>query len=285
MYASVRHVFIWSGLAVSLAVACASEPPPSADPPRVSSADMGAPDPATPTPSPAPDGRMTDGAPSPPAAGADAQVPVPLPPLGDTSDVLVLEGDIDRPADDDLILENFLFDQLNLFVTVADDEERAAILSRIDLIVISPTVDSTTLGDRYRMVALPMVVMRAEQFAALGMTGSQPGDFGTASGTEVLVTPAGAVHTIGLGEPGLRQIAPAPIRLPFGVPAAGATVVATLADNPDRAAVFFYEQGAAMSTLVAPHHRVGVFFDGDDDVTAAGEALIERAIFWANLSF
>jgi hypothetical protein len=273
MSARTRHARFWLGLASSLAlVACTTEPTPAPPAPTT---------PPAPTSAPSADGPLADLAPPSPDAGADAQVPVSRPPLGPAHAIVVV-GDDDNPGDLDQVLENFLFDKLNFFVTVADDGETSELTDPSpQLIVISSSVDPATLGDRYRATKLPVVVMHAGVFSAMGMTGSQPDAFGTSPGRSIVITPAGALHPIGLGFWGNLDIASAPIQLNFGVPAAGATVVATLADNRQRAAIFTYEAGATMSTLEAPARRVGLFYSDYGDLVAAGEELLERTFLWA----
>jgi hypothetical protein len=197
----------------------------------------------------------------------------------------VVVGDANNGHGDE-VLENFLFDQLGMFVTVADDtDDPASFFRSFDLIVIAPSADPAALARKYESSRLPVVVMNAGVFAALGMTGSSPDAFGTALGTDIFVTPEGAKHPIGQffpDLPGVLPVASEPIPLNFGVPAAGATVVATLVDNPERATIFFYEAGATMSTQEAPGRRVGFWYQNtDDDITAPGEQLIENTIIWA----
>ena len=68
----------------------------------------------------------------------------------------------------------------------------------------------------------------------------------------------------------------------FGVPGAGASVVATLVDEPQGCAIFGYEQGAPMIGLTAPARRVGYFLDiqASTRLTSEGWALFDAAVKW-----
>jgi hypothetical protein len=278
------------GLASSLAfAACAAESTPARPAPTSTpSTDGPLADLAPSPPDAEPDGPLADLAPSPPDAGPDAPMPV-LPPPVQPRKVLIVVGDTTTFGESDVLLSNFLFDQLDFLEVVADDGENPALSDpSLSLIVISSSVDPAVLGARYRTTKLPVVVLHAGVFSAMGMTGSVAGAFGTASAASIFVTPEGGMHPIGEGYPheseDALEVARAPIQLNFGVPATSATVVATLASNSDRAALFTYETGAAMFTLEAPARRAGSFwFDAEDDITASGEELLERVFMWTAL--
>jgi hypothetical protein len=296
MSARTRHVCSWLGLATSLVlVACQTEGAPAAPP---SGPSVAAPAPpagvppvppvatpvATPEMPPVLPPEVPPAAPAPPGTEPPAQVPC-RPTLG-ALEVLMVVGDADNLHETDDALADFVFDRLNMFVNVADDaDDPEKLFPRFDLAVISSSVDPVTIAGKYAMAKRPVLVMHAGVFRAMGMVGLQPEASGTSSGTDIFITPAGTQGgfpvPITLGFLGTLEVARVKIPLNFGVPAPGADVLATLDDNPDRAAIFTYLPGDAMSVMVAPHTRVGFFSDQHGRLTADGQLLFGRAIQWA----
>jgi hypothetical protein len=191
-------------------------------------------------------------------------------------------GDTDNIQESDKAVQDILFERLNIYVEMADDaDDPAQLLREFHMVVISSSVDPATLAGKYTSARRPVVVMHAGAFSAMGMTGSQPEESGTSPATDIFITAEGAANPIGLGFLGALKVSRVNIPLNFGVPAAGATVLATLDDSSDRAAIFGYLPGDTMSTMVAPHTRVGFLSDRYGRLTADGRLLFERAIMWA----
>jgi hypothetical protein len=74
------------------------------------------------------------------------------------------------------------------------------------------------------------------------------------------------------------------VGLGWGVPARGATTIATLHGAPDKAAIFAYEKGATMDhEAIAPARRVYLPIDYNawGDLTANGMKLVDTALAWA----
>jgi hypothetical protein len=282
MSAGTRPGRFWMGLASSLSVAaCLAESAPSG-PPGVATVDMANPGTEVPTPVPSPDGPEVDVVPPSPETIPDA-APRFFPPCLGPAGVLLVVGDNDDLEEDDEILADLLFERGNFFVTVADDEDDPVPLlpdvvnCSKGVAVISSTVDPATLADRYRTIQFPVVVTQARHLAAMGMTASSAEASGTSRATDIVLR-----DSIGdVFAPGPITVAPRTIRLSYGVPAASATVIATLRDEAGRAAIFTYQPGATMATLAAPHRRAAFFTDQYGRLTEEGQTLFETTIYWA----
>jgi hypothetical protein len=70
----------------------------------------------------------------------------------------------------------------------------------------------------------------------------------------------------------------------WGKPGLGATLIATLHGQPEKAAIFGYEKGATMDyESLAPARRVMFFLDNETfpNLSAAGLKLFDAAVDWA----
>ncbi len=161
-------------------------------------------------------------------------------------------------------------------IDVADAEGKA-------LVVISSTLQSTSVGATFRDVEVPVLLWEAFILDDMAMTGGVAhSDYGSIlAQQEVMIADSG--HPVAAGLTGLRQVTTADRKLVWGRPAASARVVATAVTDSERAAIFSYEEGAAMVGLAAPARRVGFFlFDDSATVlTADGWALFDAAVCWA----
>jgi len=163
-------------------------------------------------------------------------------------------------------------------VTTAAKAEGKAVL------LISSTIRDVALGARFRNVITPIVTWETHQFDDLAMTRAAAGSFGVKANQRRLDI-AHPAHPLAAGLSGRVTVTTAPASFAWGKPAASAAVVARLTGDPDRAAIFGYEQGAAMvGGLTAPGRRVGIFL-GDataNSLTPRGWALFDAAVRWAS---
>jgi hypothetical protein len=70
----------------------------------------------------------------------------------------------------------------------------------------------------------------------------------------------------------------------WGKPGLGASIIATLYGQPEKAAIFAYEKGATMDyKSLAPARRVMLFLDNDTfaSLSPAGTSLFDAAVDWA----
>lgn len=155
------------------------------------------------------------------------------------------------------------------------------------LIMISSTVSSGEVGDKFRNVAVPMINWEAALQDNFDMT-DRPGDADNSTrgvvGSQSQLNIVAANHPLaaGLGA-GLKAYSNGG-DASWGVPGPGATVVATIADDPSRAALYVYEQGANLfDGTKAPAKRIH-FPAGDNTflaLNADGLKLFDAAVNYA----
>jgi uncharacterized repeat protein (TIGR01451 family) len=159
--------------------------------------------------------------------------------------------------------------------TTADANGKAAVL-------ISSTVTPSSVGTKFRTVAVPVVTWESGLYANMGMTGTAAQDNGTVTKqTQVKIT--NAAHPLAAGLSGTVTVVSVSGTLDWGKPNANAAAVATVANDTTKILIFGYLPGAVMPGLTAPGRRVGLFLY---DTTAAsftsnGTALFGAAISWA----
>lgn len=152
------------------------------------------------------------------------------------------------------------------------------------VLLISSTIRDVALGTRFRNVITPIVTWETHQFDDLGMTRAAAGSFGVKPSQRRLDI-ARPAHPLAAGLSGRVTVTTEHASFAWGKPAASAVVVARLAGDPNRAAIFAYERGATMvGGLTAPGRRVGIFL-GDataGNLTPRGWALFDAAVQWAS---
>ncbi len=217
---------------------------------------------------------------APPAAppGIDPSAPPAPPPESNT--VTLVVGDEDELSAGDEELSDILED-LGFRVRELDDGEDSDEAEDSGLVVISGSVSPGTVEDEYRNLDVPVVVLDSNVLADMGMTTDGRDESGQTSDEEVEI--ALGSHPIASGLDGTVEVVDQRSQLQWGIPAAGAQVIARIAGEPDQAAIFVYDRGAQMASGKAPHRRVG-FFAGDAaaaDLSNDGERLFENAVLWA----
>lgn len=161
------------------------------------------------------------------------------------------------------------------------DDGAAANVTDAALVVIAASSDSNAVGNKYRMVAVPVMVIEPATFDDMGMTNGD--DFGEDNGTQITITMAG--HPMAAGLTGNVAVLSMTATLSWGAPAAAAVRVASFSGMAGRATIFGYAKGAMMAMGTAPARRVG-FFAGEpaaSRLTENGKKLLDAAIDWALL--
>ena len=239
-------------------------PPDRAGPPDSGPGDTAAPDTAPPDTA-APDTAPPDTAPPDRPPPRALLVVVAPPALGTDDDRIrtVLQG-------------------RNISVTLGDDDGAATQAAGMDLVVISGSVSSMTVGNKYRDIALPVLTMESFGFNNMGMTGpNRDTDFGSTDLTDIaIVLPA---HPLAAGFPaGNLTVTTAATRLGWGIVAPTAQSVATVVGTPNHSLIFSYEPGQLMVGRVALGRRVGLFplSPSPNLLNAAGVRLLEAAVDW-----
>jgi hypothetical protein len=151
------------------------------------------------------------------------------------------------------------------------------------LVIISSSVSSGTVGNKYASVTVPVLLWENGLYATMGMTGSTLGtDYGvTASTTDTSIASPG--HPLAAGLTGTTPIVNQSMALVFGKPSSAATKVSMYPSSSSKAMIFAYETGAAMVTGTAPARRVGFFFNDTSPASATtqGWSLFDATVGWA----
>jgi len=175
---------------------------------------------------------------------------------------------------------------LGFVVSTCDELADPKLAKGADLVVVSESVNAFQVAGKYAWVPVPVIVWENDIFDDMHMTGKRLRvDYGTLTKGDTTLQLHNAPHELsaGLGA-GLHQILRAPAPINWGLPGLGATVIATLPDQPDKVAIFSYEKGATMEyDYVAPARRVGLFANRNyfDSLTPDGLALFDAAFIWA----
>lgn len=154
-----------------------------------------------------------------------------------------------------------------------------------DLVVLSSTIRSHDLLGAYRHVPVPLLTWENDLLDDLAMTGKRAGtDFGNVD-KDRYVWLVNAPHPMAAGLPaGVVDIYEKQAPMGWGKPGLGATTIATLHGQPEKAAIFGYEKGATMDyESLAPARRVMFFLDNDTftNLSPAGLRLFDAAVDWA----
>jgi len=170
-------------------------------------------------------------------------------------------------------------------VAVLDQAVEPAEAAGAELVVISSTVAAKDVHPGWRQLPVPLLTWENDLLDDLAMTGKRHDvDFGEAAKERYLWL-VNAPHPMAAGLPaGVTNVYQRQAGMSWGRPGLGATTIATLYGQPEKAAIFGYEKGATMDyESLAPARRV-MFFLGNDGFTnlaPAGRALFDAAVDWA----
>ncbi len=174
---------------------------------------------------------------------------------------------------------------LGFTVRLTDQDADPASARGADLIVVSSSVSGKDVKPGWRALAVPLVTWENDLLDDLAMTGKRHDvDFGEAE-KERFVWIVNAPQAMAAGLPaGIANVSAKQAPMGWGKPGLGATKIATIYGQPEKAAVFGYEAGATMDyETLAPARRVMLFLgnDGFGNVSPAGLRLFDAAIDWA----
>lgn len=144
---------------------------------------------------------------------------------------------------------------------------------------------SGELTVKFRDSAVPVLTWEPRLFYDLGMIpGSVHQKDWAAARAQTHLAVATPSHPLAAGLAGRVRASSDPVQYSWGRVREDALKIATLADDPARAAIFAYDRGAAMPGLVAPAPRVGLFlFDTTSlSLTPEGWALFDAAVLWCS---
>src|SRR5262249_8793145 len=185
-------------------------------------------------------------------------------------------------------------ENLKYQVTLKTDQELEAekkrnlsnLLDRVALVVISSSIEAGIVKRRFRDVSIPVVVAESELFTPMGMTaGPKERDYGLADHQTAVVIDSDQSHPIASGRSDHVKICQREGLLAWGKPRKAESLIASLTDHPDRAAIFAYEQGDQMYGLAAPARAAGLFLTqqlaGVMEDNDAGWEFFDAAVEWA----
>jgi hypothetical protein len=210
--------------------------------------------------------------------------PAPAAPTGTARRVLlVVQRSGPHLAVDDKVRQRL--EARGYVVTLADQDASPSGAAGADLVVISSTVAAKDVQPGWRAVGVPLLTWENDLLDDLGMTGKRHDvDFGEVPKERYLWL-VNAPHPLSAGLPaGVVNVHQKQAAMSWGRPGLGATVIATVYGQPEKAAIFGYEKGATMDyETLAPARRVMFFLDNDTfvDLSPAGLALFDAAIDWA----
>jgi len=150
------------------------------------------------------------------------------------------------------------------------------------LVIISSTVNPTSVGTKFRTVTVPVITWESGSFNNMGMTGNSNKDFGTKTGqTQIAIV--NASHPLAAGLTGTTTVVSSSKTFDWGKPSTSAISIATVAGDSAKTAIFAYEPGVAMPGLSAPARRLALFLydDTGDALNTNGTALLDAGIKWA----
>jgi hypothetical protein len=170
-------------------------------------------------------------------------------------------------------------------VRMLDQAQPPEAVGDAELVVISSTVSSKQVVGGWRYLAKPLLTWENDLLDDFAMTGKRHDvDFGEAEKERYLWL-VNAPHPIAAGLPaGVTNVYVKQAVMSWGKPGLGATTIATLYGQPEKAAIFAYEKGATMDyESLAPARRVMFFLNNDTfaNLSPAGNSLFDAAVDWA----
>lgn len=170
-------------------------------------------------------------------------------------------------------------------VQLVDQNHRPELARDADLIIISSTVSSKDVLPGWRSLPVPLVTWENDLLDDLAMSGKRHDvDFGETEKERYLWL-VNAPHPVSAGLPaGILNVYGKQASMSWGKPGLGASIIATVYGQPDKAAIFAYEAGATMDyETLAPARRVMFFMSNDSfpNLQQPGQRLFDAAIDWA----
>ncbi len=197
--------------------------------------------------------------------------------------VMVVQQNSPNVATDQRIAAHL--DARGYAVQLVDQDYRPELARDASLIVISSTVSSKDVLRGWRTLPVPLVTWENDLLDDLGMSGKRHDfDFGETEKERYLWL-VNAPHPIAAGLPaGVVNVYGKQAAMSWGRPGLGASIIASVYGQPEKAAIFAYETGATMDyETLAPARRVMFFMSNDSfaNLSQSGQQLFDAAIDWA----
>ena len=195
--------------------------------------------------------------------------------------VLFITGDKPLSSSDTTVIRDLESEGMQVQVLL-DASSTASDANGMDLVLISESVLSTKVGNRFASVSVPLVVYESYLYDDLGMSGGRRGNYGNAFRRKSILMQG--THPLTGGLSGSVKVSNRRARLSWAKPGSEAIVAATLRGDRRRATIFGYEAGATLANgQKAPARRVGLFphVGSIDSRTPASRDLFLAAVQWA----
>jgi len=154
----------------------------------------------------------------------------------------------------------------------------------MDLILISETVWSKLIGDLFTDVGVPILCLESYLYDDLYMSGAvRNSDYGNSRRRQKIDVHY-SDHSLSAGMSETIKVTTRRRHVGWSVPAESAIIIASLLDDPERAAIFAYHKSATMvDDYAAPAKRIGMFLHGNSAsrLTEDGWDLFDAAVNWA----
>ena len=181
---------------------------------------------------------------------------------------------------------------LGFVVDAVDQTEPERDTGPYDLIIVSATTNKYKFGRKYAEAKRPVILLEGKSVDAMNMAGPRRWtDYGTNDDkhslypAEAYVKVVRPFHAMAGGlSVGTVRMYERPGLITWSIPAPGATIVATIPDQPQSAAIYGYEKGVAMANgLPAPARRAlfPVDFNRFHELSSDGLALYRGVLLWS----
>ena len=173
---------------------------------------------------------------------------------------------------------------LDYKVTEVDQSQPAETLKGFSMVLLSSSVSARYLRYTVRDLNVPIMTWEYQMLDQLGMVGRREGIDSGLVEKEHNLWFVNAPHPASAGLPsGKATIYTTAAPMTWGKPGLGASIIATLPGEPEKAAIFAYEKGATMDDdFNAPARRL--FFPLDDltfpNLNPCGLALFDAGVAW-----
>ncbi len=196
--------------------------------------------------------------------------------------VLFVVGDAAAMGTSDLAISNRLHTGGYTVQAINDETATAGNATGKALVLTSATVGASTLGAKFRDVAVPVINWENAAQDDYWFTRTNATDFGNL-GSQASINITNTSHPLAAGlTNGIRTVATLGGNFSWGEPGGTPSIIARLSDN-SHPCLYAYETGAAMNSSTAPARRVNLFLQNDTFVSlnADGLKLFDAAVSWA----
>jgi hypothetical protein len=168
-------------------------------------------------------------------------------------------------------------------VTKADALLSAADTTNINAIFFASTISNPAIS-LLRVWKKPVISCETVLFYTMDLCGPQAGlDYGNITDSIVNIAVVAPAHPLAAGLAGTVTVVNQALALPWCTPAASATVVSIIPNQPTQATIFCYEAGAALyDAAPAPARRVGMLLKMSValNLNTTGWKFFDAAVDW-----